>query len=376
MPTPTQVVVGGTGSLPHWEELIDTGAGEVSFNTPRSERRWLVTNVGDVNDLIVSAPDNIPQTNVRGGVTHFFRRYRYDPAQPTDGTLWIVVAQYEFEVEYKELSFDTSGATTTTKTALDEGDYYNLVDPSDDELPDFGKLIGVNGNNVEGCEVPIGKFDFTVLIRNRFAALSSDYIFNVEDLTGHANDRPMTINWKGQVFPFDTEELIYLGAPGKMTSEDGFELTLKFTREKNKSGGTKTTSGLVVPDVDETVEIQVFSTAGLTEGQRIYFVGVGHFEVDEIINGTTVVIMNLGGPLNAVPTTSFSAGVNVIFAATQTDALTIGDGVPIEKRGARYLWTYSDWQNESGSRRVLKPLVAVVNKVIPTADLTPLGIFS
>lgn len=367
----TQIIVGGSGVT--WHEQINSGAGEVVFNSARSERRWLVTNCYDPNELIATAPDNIPTLNAQGEISHIFRSYKYDPCQPTDGGLWQVVAEYQFTPEYYELSFDSSGATTKLITAIDDGTYYNCVNPSA-AVPNFNRLVGVTESSVEGTEVPIRKFDFTVLIRNRFTTLPSSYIETIADLSGHANDRPLTINWKGQRFNFETEELLFLGMPGKMTSDEGFELSLKFSKSKGRRGGTWVTDTFVQPDVNDTVVITVYSAALLSDGQYIFIVGGGDYLITDVTD-EDITIQNLGGANNSESGTIIAQYAAVSADQNDREPLVIGNSGAIAKPGWRYLWTNSERQL-SGGRFFLRPKIAVVNKVIRTADLNPIGIFS
>jgi len=372
MTAPTQVPVGGTEVT--WSEQINTGAGEVVFNSARSERRWLVSNCYDPNDLIASAGDNIPLTNTQGDVTHIFRSYKYDPTQPTDGGLWQVVAAYQFSPEYYELSFDTSGATTKLFTALDEGTYYNCITPGA-TVPSFNRLVGVGESSVDGVDVPLPKFDFTVLIRNRFTGIPSSYIESIGDLSGRTNDRPLALNWKGQIFLFDTEELLFLGMAGKMTSDEGFELTLKFSKSKSRAGGTVTTAAFTQPAVDGDVTVTVESVDEIEEGDFLFIVGGGEYEVLSII-GTSMSLKNLGGDANADPAAEVPTHAAVSTDVNDHEPLVIGNSGAIAKPGWRYLWTNSNRQATAGGRFIIRPRVAVVNKVIRTADLSPIGIFS
>lgn len=388
MPTPTQIVIGGSSVT--WSELTDSDSGEVNFNAPSSQRKWLVTGTLDVDDLINSAPNNIPSINIRGNVTHFFRGYRYEPTQPGNGNSWIVTATFGFEVEYFELSFDTSGETMKVMVALDDGDYYNCetagnpgaLTPSLQGTADFNRLIGVNGDKVDGVDIPTSKFDFTVLVRNKFATLPSTYINTLADLTGCTNKTALAINWKGQVFTFGVEELLFLGVCGKMTSEDGFEVTLKFSKQKSTGSGALTSANYTQPAVGQTVTIETSATTAstfFTVGDTIYVAGAGRYTVIAVDTPTAndILALNLGytgdGTTVASPGATISSGA--AMSSDSSPPLVIGNSSPIAKRGHRYVWVNTDYR-ESNGRRILTPLVAVVNKVIPTADLNAIGIFS
>lgn len=382
MPTPTQINIGGIlGRTPRWEELTNSDSGEETPYAPRSERRWIVTGTLDVDLLLLSAPNNIPRINERGRFRHVYRGYRYDPIEPTIGNGWIVVASYAWEVEYFELNFDTSGGTSKVMVALDDGDYYNCVTagnpavltPTGQDTVDFNRLVGVNGDNVDGVEVPDGRFDFTVLIRNRFESLPSTFINTVKALTGKVNDRAITISWKNQVLTFGTEELLFLGCPGKLTSEEGFEFTLKFSEQKSKSAGSKTTAQFTQPAVGSLVTVSVSASPAsdlYTVGQQVYIGGGGWYRVSAV-GATTLAVENLGFSGNAAAAATIDSGASV---GADANPIVIGNSTPVGKRGWRYLWVNAERAVSNGTA-ILQPRVAVVNKVIPTADFSPLGIF-
>lgn len=371
-----------------WDELVSSDSGEVNYNAPTSKRRWLVTGTSDPDDVINSAPDNIPATNVRGGVIHMFRGYKWAPTEPTDGNSWLVEADYAWQVDYFELSFDTGGGTAKREQALDLGSYYSCRGAAIGPVTPGSTVNGVTIPNFkgiipDGADVPDSKFEFTVLIRSKFSNLPQDYFDTLIDLTSppHANDRPLRIVWNGLVLSFDTEELLFLDTPGKITSEDGFELTLKFAASRsvgnNKgaaglSPGTQTSANFTVPAFQATVVVTVLSVAPFTANEIVYVDGAGRYQVIAIGVGT-ITLENLGDPTNAAPGTVIASGAAVTF---DKDFLTVGSSGPIEKRGWRFLKVIAKEVVGPGGQRVTQPQLVIVNKVIYTADLSPLGIFS
>lgn len=374
-----------------WDEQVDSDSGEVNFNSPSSQRKWLVTGPYDVNDLINSAPANIPTTNVRGGVTHFYRSYKYGPTSPTLGNSWLVVAEYFFAVDYFEISFDTSGGTARREQGFDAGVYYNCTTPGGEVVPGeipAGQTVATpdfKGRIIDGVDVPDEKFDFTVLVRSKISGFPVSYFNTIRGLTGRANDRPVAINYKGQLFTFGQEELVYYGTPGKITSEDGYEFTLKFGAQRSvgigdghgggvdNSPGSLTILAFTQPAVFGNVTVSVLNAGGFDAGDIVYVKDGGRYSVVSVDAGLdTLLLTNLGDASNAVPATIIATTAWVAF---ESDPLVIGNSGPIQKLGWRYLKVINKAVT-IGAQRIEIPQYVIVSKVIRTADLSPLGIFS
>ncbi len=388
-----------------FEETTDSGEGTVNFNSPTFTKIYATYGHGSESDAVARAElyfAEHPTINVNG-IVLFIYDYKVKP-DSTDGQMWIVTATYKFQVDYFELSFDTSGGTRKVYTALDEGDYYHCAgigDP-DDHTPagqgfeSFNGLIGVCGEQVEGCDTPLpDKFDFTVLIRSKYSTMPAAWLDSVRRITGHANRLPLSIDWKGQLIPFDIEELIFLGMPGKSDSDDNLEVTFKFSAERGRKGGT-------IVEVDfvqaGAVNVAVSSTRGLAVGDKVFIEGGGYYEIVDIplitIGGFPVlslVNLSIDPSRYAVDGQTITTGSYVNFDANtdnpelQSEPLIIGHTGPIRKPGTRYLHTHSRPRLVGGTivdgrivggRNIPQPVVAIVNKVVPTADLSILGIFS
>lgn len=272
-----------------WEECNDSGGGTVSRNGTEYEKKYATYGPANEADADVVARLNLASfLNVNGRV-YFLTGFKCTPEG--DGLVWLVTAQYKFDVAFTEMSFDTSGSQGKIYQALDEGDYYNCAGTGDpDDLSPEGQgveslygLINVNGENVDGVEITLpDKFDFTFLIRAKMSTLSSSYIDTLSRLTGKCNDRGLVITYRGQQFPFAAEELLFMGTPGKQNSDDDVELALKFSVSRGKRGGAKTVLLYTQPAVGNLVEVYVNSVGDLAIGDRIYIVGGGTYEVVDI----------------------------------------------------------------------------------------------
>jgi hypothetical protein len=372
-----------------WEPMTAFESGEESFNAPTSELAWLVTGTFDPDAFLVGEPgNNVPMLYTRAGVPRMIKGLKWDPTSPTLGNSWIVKASYAWAPEYVELSFDTSGGTAKRDQAYDVGDYYScqgaltgpvtpgqVITGSTATVPNFKGIIP------DGCDVPDDKFDFTVLIRNKFSTLPNNYITTIGDLSGHTNDRPLTLLYKGQVIPFDKEELLFHGMPGKISNDDGYEITLKFSKQKSKAGGAVVTQSFVQPNIGDEVVIFVGSTVMMPAlHSTLYIQNGGLYELIAInALGHTppdnITIRNLGSAGNAAEGATVTVNSNLSVDSFDQDPLVIGGSGPIKKAGWRFLKVIGK-DVIIGGQKIAQPQYVLINKVIPTADFSPIGIFS
>ena len=372
-----------------WNELIDSDSATINYNAPTSQRKWIVGGTFDKNDVANSAPQNIPLTNNVAGVNQLWVSTSIAPTEPTLGNTWLVIAEYKFAVDTFELSFDTSGGTTKREQAFDQGDYYCCL-PTGGGPVVAGAVIAGGGTATvpnfkgivpDGVEVPDGKFDFTVLIRSQYSTLPASYINTLKALTGKMNDQAVSITYKiggttgSQTLTFAKYELLYNGCPGKITSGDGYEFTLKFSASPGKLGGTTTTADFTVPAIGAQVTpVAIGEPSLFTAGNLTYVVGAGVYLIVSI-TGSNMTLQNTGAAGNAAVSTVISSGASMNIDSTDQDPLIIGNSGPITKPGWYYLKVIAK-EVIVGTSRVNQPQFVIVNKVIPSANLAPLGIFS
>lgn len=72
--------------------------------------------------------------------------------------------------------------------------------------PDFGGLIGFNGTSVEGVDIPIPGFSFSV--DYRFSAVTQEYLYLCHQLTGTVNN--------ADCLGFAAGELLFMGIEGEV----------------------------------------------------------------------------------------------------------------------------------------------------------------
>jgi hypothetical protein len=132
-------------------------------------------------------------------------------------------------------SFDTTGGTqhitqskqTISKTA------------ASGTAPDFGGAIGVTQDSVEGVDLTIPVFTFSLTRYTAAANMSQTYIGQLYSLTGKVNSAPWTVNVDGVQLTFAVGEALFLGASGgKRRSENDWEIGFRFAASPNATNLT------------------------------------------------------------------------------------------------------------------------------------------
>jgi hypothetical protein len=129
-------------------------------------------------------------------------------------------------------NYDTTGATAHITQALAEVDVYRADTGS--AAPDFGGVIGLKDDDVEGTDVPVPIFNLTVT--KVFSPADLPNPNDVFDLTGCTNllDFIVTDSLTGETIVFQAKEMIFLGARRSDPRADGnVEVTFTFTASPN-----------------------------------------------------------------------------------------------------------------------------------------------
>jgi hypothetical protein len=201
---------------------------------PGVERDYLIDGAADEvqahNALLAETPLSydpwgsgvlfLPRTGVAGlqqiGEFLYEATVHYSAATPADG---------------QTFEFDTTGGRIRRMHSLQtKGRYARPAKTA----KDYKGAIGVNGDTVEGVEVPVPAFAFSVTRRIAPDLVTPDYLDTLEALTGVVNDRPIAIQYepsKSKVFP--AGELRFLGVRGGLRGIEGYSLTFFFERSHN-----------------------------------------------------------------------------------------------------------------------------------------------
>lgn len=102
-------------------------------------------------------------------------------------------------------------------------------------VPNQNKMIGVNGGEVEGVEIEVGKVEICVTKKWSAAALSASYLKLLADYTERSctNDATFTITWLGQSLIFPRDTLRFRCAPVKSDSGGQLEINYNFAYQRS-----------------------------------------------------------------------------------------------------------------------------------------------
>ena len=143
-------------------------------------------------------------------------------------------AAYEAEAKYTFLGlekeplqegessyqFETSGGTIHATRALEE-----TVHVASGTPPSFEKLIGVNGDEVSGCDLVSPVFTFSETHVLPAASVDAAYKLALFAATGTTNNGA----WKG----FAAGEVLFLGASGTSRAGGAWQINYRFVAAKN-----------------------------------------------------------------------------------------------------------------------------------------------
>ena len=215
-------------------ETYESGAATVGPESPSVDLHYAV--VGTESDLDVRAlvEATIPAI-IRGMV---FRNYRIDHK---GAGVWDVVARYaQEEVQAADpppdggdpaspadplgsnFTFETTGGTQHISQSLQTVANHALPGKVP---PNFGGAIGFNGESVEGTDITVPVFRFTLTHSIPILLVTFAYAVTLFRLTGRVNAAP----FKG----FAAGEVLFLGASGSRRGLEAWEITYSFAASPN-----------------------------------------------------------------------------------------------------------------------------------------------
>jgi hypothetical protein len=130
----------------------------------------------------------------------------------------------------KSLSFDTTGGTQHITQAKE---HISTTYYEGDTPPDFQGAIGVTDDSVEGCDITVPVFSFSVTKYMSKAAMTAEYVGYLFTLTGKTNSAQVSITVNGLTLSFAVGELLFLGASGSARGDDSWEVTFRFAASPN-----------------------------------------------------------------------------------------------------------------------------------------------
>jgi len=127
------------------------------------------------------------------------------------------------------ISFSTTGGMAHITQALSDVARYGAG------APDMKGAIGVNGDDVDGCDIVSPSLKLRVRCTHPQAVISLDQIRNMARATGYVNS---------DVFMgFHAGELLYLGSDGEQGSETQTSVGYEFDARENATGAKALTLG-------------------------------------------------------------------------------------------------------------------------------------
>jgi hypothetical protein len=224
--------------------------GDVSYNDPKAVVHYAVSGAVDDTALVQAIIAQVPPIWTVNGVDRFIDNYRY---KEVGGGCWNVDVSYRKQPNSFDLNFDLSASSGKILQSLATIYAYDCVngnqgvDPTamiaQGKVKDCKRAIGDTGDTVDGCDVPLPAFNFSINARLKMSGLSDLYIFTMYDMAGKTNNAPYTINWKNQSMTFLTENLRFLGFTGKETSDDDLDISYKFSASQGLSPADNVTIG-------------------------------------------------------------------------------------------------------------------------------------
>ena len=95
-------------------------------------------------------------------------------------------------------------------------------------VPDNGNAINANPQGVEGIDVLVPQFKFTLTLYLPAETMTAAYIGRLYALTGTINDKEFTIYVDGLPISFARGELLFLGVSGSKRGANEYELRYEF----------------------------------------------------------------------------------------------------------------------------------------------------
>jgi len=157
----------------------------------------------------------------------------------TDGR-WIATIRYGVrpspEVGESTFSFDTAGGTQHVTQSISTVQKYA---PAGKTAPDFKGAIGVTHDNVEGVDITVPVFNFSIRQRIAIADWNAAYVGSLYALTGKVNSASFSVTIRGNTYSFAAGECLFLGASGDESSASEFvEVNYRFAASPNRTGIT------------------------------------------------------------------------------------------------------------------------------------------
>jgi hypothetical protein len=185
-----------------------------SLDQPEADLVFIASGSENVNDIWAAAILNLGSfgevNSLYGGL--WLQNFK---TTHLGAGFWRVDAHYgktrPIPVDNLQFTAETTGGTIHREVSLSTANKYSAAGVNLGDIPDFGGLINVTRDGVQGVDLPGPKFSFTVERLYDSTTLPGDYLSNLAKMTPSINTNNMVIVWKNQVFNLDVGEVRYDG---------------------------------------------------------------------------------------------------------------------------------------------------------------------
>jgi len=105
----------------------------------------------------------------------------------------------------------------------------------------------VTDDSVEGCDITVPRFSFSVTRYVAAGDMTSEYVASLFALTGKTNNAEWSVTVNGLTLTFAEGEALFLGASGSPRGDDSWEVTLRFAASPNATNINVDGVSLIVP---------------------------------------------------------------------------------------------------------------------------------
>jgi hypothetical protein len=230
-------------------ERVDSQSGEMGL-AGTAELIFTVTGTADFSDaysaLVDEAPTEFDDPDVRKGLVP--KTYSLVPVCIDEDAnygygdgKWTGTVKYAAPENIRTkpktgdrvITFDTSGGTQHITQSISTAHKYA---PLGKTAPDFKGAISVTHDSVEGCDVVVPTFKFSVTAYIADEDVTPTYIGKLYALTGKINNAEFTVLGFGA---FQAGELLFLGSAATQRGDGSdWEVQWHFAASPNKTGIT------------------------------------------------------------------------------------------------------------------------------------------
>jgi hypothetical protein len=186
-----------------------------------------------------------------------FKTLKWRPIDSSAGLAWEFEAEYsDQEEKKKEQKPDDEGEITFDSTGGREKIWYsketsNSIAIAGQTAPDFKGGINVSKTGVEGVDIVVPVFKFSITRSFRLADLRLDagksWLDQWWSYTGYVNSTELTLSYRGISLTFKRRELLFTGVRGGQSGKENVKLTFSFEASKTGNDVSVGNGAIIVP---------------------------------------------------------------------------------------------------------------------------------